>query len=282
MADAKSRRRLKTVGGWLLALLAGFMLLRWFEHHQVYFPARRLVASPADLGWPAEEVWFTAGDGTRLNGWFFPADVNSPRARLAVLLCHGNGGNISHRLDHYRAILQTGVSLFAFDYRGYGWSDGRPGEQGTYQDAQAAYQWLRQKGFDGANIIALGESLGGGVATELAVREPLGGLILQSTFTSVPDVGAEIFPFLPVRLLCSIQYEVCGKLPGLKIPVMVMHSPDDTLIRYRHGQKNFAAANEPKLFWELAGDHNDTLLAGEPNYIEGLRRFLAMIETQRK
>ena len=282
MADSQRKQRLKRITALLLLPLGSYMLFRAFEHSQVYHPDCQLIASPTELARPFEDVSFPASDGPKLHGWFFPANADSPRARLAVLLCHGNGGNISYRLDHYRAILETGVSLFTFDYRGYGRSDGRPGEPGTYLDAQAAYHWLRQKGFAGANIIALGESLGGGVAAELALREPLGGVVLQSAFTSVPDLGAEFFPWLPVRLLGSIQYEVRGKLPRLKIPVMVMHSPADTLIRFPHGQQNFAAANEPKMFWELAGDHNDTLLAGEQNYVEGLRRFLAMIEAQRK
>ena len=282
MANSQRKQRLKRITALLLLPLGSYMLFRAFEHSQVYHPDRELIASPTELARPFEDVSFAASDGPKLHGWFFQARADSPRARLAVLLCHGNGGNISYRLDHYRAILETGVSLFTFDYRGYGRSDGRPDEPGTYLDAQAAYHWLQQKGFDGPNIIALGESLGGGVAAELAVREPLGGLILQSVFTSVPDLGAEFFPWLPVRLLGSIQYEVRGKLPRLKIPVMVMHSPADTLIRLPHGQKNFAAANEPKLFWELAGDHNDAVAAGEQNYVEGLRRFLAMIEAQRK
>src|SRR5262249_52582451 len=145
------------------------------------------------------DVYFETADNVRLNGWFFPAGTNSPRAALAVLVCHGNAGNISHRLELCRALLATGVSVFVFDYRGYGRSKGRPSEEGTYRDAQAAYRWLQEKGFAGSNILAYGESLGGGVAAELALRERLGGLILQSTFTSIPDIGAELFPWLPVR-----------------------------------------------------------------------------------
>ena len=113
-------------------------------------------------------------------------------------------------------LLATGVNVFVFDYRGYGRSQGRPSEEGTYRDAQAAYQWLRQKGFPGTNIIAFGESLGGGVAAELAVRETVGGLVLQSTFTSIPDMGAELFPWLPVRWLGTIRYDTRSKLPRLQ------------------------------------------------------------------
>jgi fermentation-respiration switch protein FrsA (DUF1100 family) len=197
-----------------------------------------------------------------------------------MLVCHGNAGNISHRLDTCIALLATGVNVFVFDYRGYGRSEGRPSEEGTYRDAQAAYQWLRQKGFPGTNIVAFGESLGGGVATELAVREPVGGLVLQSTFTSIPDMGAELFPWLPVRWLGTIRYDTHSKLPRLKVPVLVMHSPADELVGFHHGQRNFAAANEPKLFWELRGDHNNPL-ADTKHFIAGMEKFLTLIEADR-
>src|SRR5438093_95446 len=167
----------------LLGCLLIFVMLRWFEHSQVFQPDRVLVATGAELGRPFENVYFKASDGVQLNGWFFPAETNSPQAHLVVLLCHGNAGNISHRLDVCQVLLETGVNVFLFDYRGYGRSSGRPSEEGTYLDAQAAHEWLQRKGFPGKNIIAFGESLGGGIASELAAREPLAGLVLQSTFS---------------------------------------------------------------------------------------------------
>lgn len=274
---------MKALGNWkrtlvkaLLALVFIAMLFRWFEHNQVYQPSRNLDAAAADLGRPWEDVRFKTSDGVELNGWFFPVKSNTPQANFVVLLCHGNGGNISHRLDVYEALLETGVNVFAFDYRGYGHSEGRPSEEGTYLDAQAAYAWLRQKGFAGKCILAYGESLGGGVASELCLRESTGGLILQSTFTSLPELGAEIYPWLPVKLISSIGYSTRAKLPRLKIPVMVMHSRGDTLIGYRHSQKNFEAANEPKLFCEIKGGHNDPL--GErTDFVEGVKKFLRLI-----
>lgn len=255
-------------------------MLRWFEHSQVFHPDRVFTANGAELGRPFEDVWFKAKDGVELNGWFFPATTNSSRASLAVLLCHGNAGNIGHRLEMCQALLDSGVSVFVFDYRGYGRSHGRPTEEGTYLDAQAAHQWLQHKGFAATNIIAYGESLGGGVAGELAMRETLGGLILQSTFCSVPDIGAELFPWLPVRLMSTIKYETCKKLPRLRIPVLIMHSRVDGLIGFHHAQKNFALANEPKLFWEINGDHNDPV--SEPkHFTEGIKKFLEMVEVGR-
>jgi hypothetical protein len=248
-------------------------VIRWFEHRQVYAPSRDQGGHPADLRRPFEEVLFAASDGARLHGWFFPADPDSPRAHLVLLLLHGNAGNISHRLQFYQAWLELGVNVFTFDYRGYGRSEGKPSEEGTYRDAQAAVQWLRQKGFAPEQIVAIGKSLGGGVASELALREPVGGLILQNTFTSIPDLGSELFPWLPVRWLHSIKYDTVSKLPRIKAPVLVAHSPTDNLIGFSHAERNFAAAHAPKLLWELRGDHTSTVDDGREIYLRGLEKF---------
>ena len=149
------------------------MLLRWFEHSQVYHPGREMDARGTEASRPFEDVFFKASDEVELNGWYFAPRTNSPRGHIAVLLCHGNGGNISDRADLYHAWQQTGVAIFSFDYRGYGRSKSRPDEEGTYLDVQAAHRWLTQKGF--TNIIAYGESLGGAIATELCLREKVSG-----------------------------------------------------------------------------------------------------------
>jgi fermentation-respiration switch protein FrsA (DUF1100 family) len=251
------------------------MMFRWFEYRQVYQPSKDWDADPAGLGRPFEDITLTAADNVRLSSWFFPADENSPRRNTAMLVCHGNGGNISHRLPLCRGLLGTGVNVLLFDYRGYGHSGGRVGEEGTYLDAQAAYAWLRQRGI--ARIIAFGESLGGAVAAELAVREPIAGLVLSNTFTSIADVGAELFPWLPVRWFHTIHYSTLSKLPRIKVPVLVMHSRDDEIVRFQHAERNFAAANEPKLFWETHGLHNDTLALDPGLYLGGVEKFLALV-----
>jgi hypothetical protein len=263
------------IGFWLLAVpLLLVVLLRWFEHRQVYQPTAALWAEGGALGRLLEEAWLATRDGLRLHAWFFPSDTNSPRRDLAVLHCHGNGGNVSHRLDVAEALLSTGVNVLLFDYRGYGRSAGQPGEEGTYLDAQAAHAWLRGRGFAATNILAFGESLGGGVATELALRETVGGLVLQSTFTSIPDIGAELFPFLPVRALARIRYDTLAKLPRVRVPVLVMHSRADTLVPFAHAERNFAVANEPKQLREIAGDHNDFLEAGPEAFTSAFADFL--------
>src|SRR6266567_2314682 len=193
------RNRVKAFVKLLSAALLIFIMLRWFEHSQVYHPDKTITTNGATLGRPFEDVFFKARDGVELNGWFFPADSNSLRSNLAVLICHGNAGNIGDRLEMSKAMLQIGLNVFVFDYRGFGRSHGHPTEEGTYLDAVAAHQWLEAKGFAGTNIIAFGESLGGGIASELGLRVPLAGIVLQSTFSCMMDIGAELYPWLPVR-----------------------------------------------------------------------------------
>lgn len=260
-----------------LALLF-VMFFRWFEHKNVYHPTRSFDARAEELRRPFEDVRFKTSDGLTLHGWFFPSNISSNGTGAAILYCHGNGGNISHRLPVYQLLLETGAAVFTFDYRGYGQSEGKPGEEGTYLDAEAALQWLIARGFASTNVVAFGESLGGGIVSELALRQPVGGVVLQSTFTSIPDVGAELFWWLPVRTLSSIGYDTCRKLPDIQAPVVVMHSRDDGLVRFTHAERNFEAANEPKWLVELEGDHNYSLTDREA-FRSGVQRLVDRIRS---
>lgn len=265
----------------LVALAVLFVMFRWFEHSQVYHPTRQLDATPTELRREFQDARFKTGDGVELHGWFWPANTNSPRAHQVFLICHGNGGNISHRLGLCATLLETGASVFIFDYRGYGQSGGRPGEEGTYRDAQAAHAWLRQEGFRDEDIIAFGESLGGGVAGELALRETVGAVVLQSTFTSIPDIGAELFPWLPVRWISTIKYDTRTRLPRIRVPVLVMHSRTDDLVGFHHAEKNFAAANEPKMFCELRGTHNEPAWE-QAEFREAVEKLVKVAETSKE
>lgn len=278
MADLKRSTSVLALLVVLLIASSGCMFFRQFETSQVYQPSRESYGDASSLGRAFDEAHFEAEDGVKLHGWFFPADASSPRKHWAILQCHGNAGNISGRLGQYQALLETGASVFAFDYRGYGQSEGKPGEEGTYLDAQAAHRWLVSRGFAATDIIVLGESLGGGVGSELALRGPIKALILERTFTSIPDVGAEVFPFLPVRLLSSIKYDTHGKLPRINAPVLVFHSRHDELIGFHHGERNFKAANEPKMFRELEGGHNDGLFVNRRRYLDALEEFFKTLE----
>lgn len=276
MDNRKSQRWLKRAARALLWFLLFMVLFRWFEHAQVYRPGREVRSSGADLGRAFEEVRLQTADGVDLHGWFYPATTNATAGGYCFLVCHGNGGNIGHRLGLAAALLRTGASVLLFDYRGYGRSEGRPSEEGTYRDAQACHRWLRDKGFAADRILAFGESLGGAVATELACRETVGGLVLQSTFTSIPDLGSELMPWLPVRWLGTIRYDTRSKLPGLKVPVLLLHSRTDDLIGFHHAERNFAAARDPKQLVELEGGHNDSVY-DQPRFGEALANWLASL-----
>jgi fermentation-respiration switch protein FrsA (DUF1100 family) len=250
---------------------------RWFEHHQVYHPDRVMIATGAELGRPFEELSLKTTDRVELHAWFYPVNKSSPRGELVALVCHGNAGNISHRLELCATLLGIGLNVLLFDYRGYGRSGGRASEEGTYLDAEAAYNWLLQRGFAARNVILFGESLGGGIATELAIRKPIGGLVLESTFSCILDVAAEIFPWLPVRWLSTIKYDNCAKLPRVKVPVLLLHSRGDKMIGFHHAEKNYSLANQPKILCELVGDHNEPF-TDKNRFLEGMEKFLQLVE----
>jgi fermentation-respiration switch protein FrsA (DUF1100 family) len=266
----------KNLIGLLLLPLTAYFMFGWFEHRQVYFPSRGLVRGLPELGDSREEVYLRTEDGVRLHAWYFAFSPAATNHQFVFLLAHGNAGNISHRSELYQALLSCGGSVLGFDYRGYGRSEGSPSEKGTYLDIEAAYHWLRSKGFQASQIIGYGESLGGAVVTELAQREPLGGIVLQSTFTSILDIGSEIFPWLPLKWLVTIRYDTISKLPRIRLPVLILHSRQDSMIRYHHAERNFAAANEPKLIAEITGDHNDMLADGDTEFRTALAKFLAL------
>jgi uncharacterized protein len=262
----------------LLAIgLTGFLIVVGCSANRMVFqPGTVMEGSPAELKRPYEDVFFTAADGVRLNGWFFPASSNT--TGFVVLVCHGNAGNLSHRLPLIDILLKAGASVFAFDYRGYGRSAGKPSEKGVGLDAEAAWQWLRDRGYGATNIIALGESLGGGVVCELATRKPLAGMILQSTFTSVPDLASELMPWLPMRLLLTTRFNNHDKLKCLQLAVLILHGRKDTIIPFHHGQRNYAAANTgSKYFAELDGDHNDATIVSADKYQRAVAEFLAKL-----
>jgi fermentation-respiration switch protein FrsA (DUF1100 family) len=246
-------------------------LLFFFQSNFIYFPSRLHVSVPDDAGLPYEEVTFEAADLTKLSGWF----ISAPKSEGVVLFCHGNGGNISHRLESLRIFYTIGLSTFIFDYRGYGDSQGKTTEQGTYQDAEAAWLYLtKERQFHPSDIILFGRSLGGAVAAWLSAKQKPRALIVESTFTSVPDLAAELYPYFPARLLSRFNYNTIDYLQQVKCAVLVVHSPDDDIVPYSHGVKLFESAKEPKEFLEITGSHNDGFLISGSQYENGVGTFL--------
>ena len=264
-------RMVLTIIGALVVFYVGLTLLLFvFQERFIYFPTKTITATPATIGLEYEPVQIKTEDGYKLSGWFIPVE----NAADVVLFFHGNAGNISHRLESIAFFHRLGLNVLIIDYRGYGQSEGWPNEAGTYRDAEAAWRYLLEiKGYKPEQIIIFGRSLGGAVAAWLAQQHPPKALILESTFTSVPDMGASQFPFLPVRTLARVQYNTQARLSHLHIPVLIVHSPDDDVIPYSHGRQLFDAANEPKEFLQLLGRHNDGFITSG-NYEAGIKFFL--------
>jgi hypothetical protein len=264
---------------YLLSLLVGAyvvwgLTLLVMQPRLLYRPLRDVAFTPADQNVDYEDVTFGSSGGVTLTGWYVPA----PGAHLTVLFCHGNGGNIMHRLDTVVLFRSLGLNCFVFDYRGYGASSGRPTEKGTYLDARAAYDWLiAHKGVPPERIILLGRSLGGSVAAHLAGRVPVRGLVVESAFTSFPDIGARFYPYMPVRFFALFRYNTRAYLKQVTCPVLIMHSRDDALVPYQFGVQLFKAANEPKRFVELAGGHNDAFLVSGDVYRNAWTQWLDAI-----
>ncbi len=245
-------------------------LLFFLQGCMVYQPSKAVETDPRSAGMEFEEVWLVTSDIVRIHAWFVPAR----NASRTILFCHGNAGNISHRLHSISVFNRLGCNVLIFDYRGYGKSDGSPSEKGTYLDADAAYGWLMERGIQEKDIVVFGRSLGGAVAAETATGRNPGGLILESTFSSVPDMGAKLYPFLPVRLLCRIRYDTLSKMDRIKCPVLVVHSPDDEMIPFSMGRRMYDAANEPKSFLQIRGSHNEGYFISSPEYENGLGHFI--------
>ncbi|MDH3609730.1 MAG: alpha/beta hydrolase, partial [Gammaproteobacteria bacterium] len=232
-------------------------------------PTRELVATPADIGLEYENLTLNTPDNERINAWYIP--TNNQTAKT-VLFFHGNAGNISHRLETIKIYNQLGLNFLIFDYRGFGISTGKPTEEGTYLDADTAWQYLiEEKKLNPEEIILAGRSLGGGVAAELAKKAHPAMLILESTFTSMTEVSAKHYPFMPTSLIVKHEYETSLKLKDIHCPIVFAHSKNDEVIPYEHSQRNYAVANEPKKFIELSGGHGNGFLLSKRNYVSGLQ-----------
>ena len=257
----------------LLTLLLVGGCVEPLEKRFIFFPDKSVDETPREWGLAYEDIYFATEDGLRLNGWWIPG-TGSP---VTLLWFHGNGGNISHRLESIKLRRdQLGSNMFIFDYREYGRSEGQVSEQGTYRDGSAAVRYLRSRaGLDPAKIVFFGESLGSAVAVEMAVRHGCAALILESAFLSIPEMAKASFPFLPVGPLLWTKYDTLSKIGKVRVPVLIVHGESDEIVPFWHGRRLFEAAPEPKEFYPIKGaSHNDTYVVGGKAYLDVLGRFL--------
>jgi fermentation-respiration switch protein FrsA (DUF1100 family) len=266
----------------LLNLIIGFagiyvllcLLLFLFQKYLIFFPDKTVFFTPNHINLVYEEIHFKTSDDLLINGWLIPADSSE----YVLIFCHGNAGNISHRLESIQIFNRLSLDVFIFDYRGFGRSKGSLDEEGTYLDARGAWDYLvAEKGYDPKKIIIFGRSLGSGIASWLAREKQPAALILESSFTSLTDLGAKIYPLFPVRLLSRYNYPTLENLNYIVSPKLFIHSRTDEIIPFSLGMNNYESAPEPKMFLEIQGSHNDGFMVSLPAYMEGINKFISTV-----
>lgn len=243
------------------------------EQHFIYFPEPHHEATPATIGLAYEEVTFQASDATQLSGWLIPGQSGAP----VVLFCMGNAGNISHRLDTLQLLHDLGVSVFIFNYRGYGSSDGKASEKGTYHDIAGAFSFLNQRGWPPARTILFGRSLGAAISLEGSLHTPPAGLIMESAFTSLNAMGRHHYPLLNTLLgwLIGAKYNNIEKIAELKSPLLLIHGRNDSICPPRMAEELYQRApQEKQLLWIAGADHNNGFLVGGELYRNTLREAI--------
>ena len=246
------------------------------EHTFLFFPEREIIMTPATMRLEYTDVFFRAEDGTRLHGWYLPGDAGRP----VVVFCHGNAGNISHRVDNLRLLRQLGLSVFIFDYRGYGQSEGKASEAGSYSDMRGALRWLRGKGWQSRQMIYFGRSVGAAVALQLALEQPPAGLVLESPFTSIKAMGRHHYPLLWLLAgwALTARYDNLGKISSLQVPLLIFHGERDHIVPHAMARKLFQQALGEKAFYSIPGaGHNNTYEVGGSAYWQRWQDFLRQL-----
>ena len=266
---------------WLIRVVVvalGFHLLMtaWLYFmlpNMLFYPVTDHIASPQQWELPYQDVEIASGK-EKLHGWFFPAGKDSP----VILFFHGNGGNISYRGDTIYLLNKLGMNLLMIDYRGYGHSTGSPSEQGLYEDARAAWQYLlQQRGYKPSQVIIFGRSMGGAVATQLASEVKAAGLILESTFSSLRDMAEYYYPDMHYLMYLRYRFDSATSIQQVSCPVLMVHSPEDEIVPYQLGVKLYQNIAGEKYFLEINGDHNNGFMESLSMYAPTLKQFFNQV-----
>lgn len=266
----------RKMGMWILRIVVYSALIyggvRYFEWKNIYYPTKEIKSNPGDYGLGYEDVVLVTEDDARLHGWWIPHSD----ARGSIIMFHGNAGNIGGRAWLAPDLHNLGLNVLMFDYRGYGRSEGLPSERGTYRDARAAYEYVRVKHGNAEDppIVLYGRSLGGAIATQCAVDKPVRGLILESTFASVPAMAREMYPGLPLHKICGFKYDTLEKIGRIDAPLLISASENDTLVPSAQGREIFEAAEDPKIWCYLTGEHNESGWQNNAEYWRVFRTFI--------
>ena len=245
--------------------------LFFIQKYMIFVPTKGLDCSPRDYNLEFEENMLQSTNGKNISTWYMPARAD----KGYVLLCHGNGGHMGHRLPIADFLVNTlGLNVLFFDYQGYGNSEGSPGEKEFYMDGDTCMQFLKTKGATKDTTIIYGKSIGCGVAVEMALRHEAAGLVLESPPSSISDIAKKMLPMFPVSLLIVHRFDTLSKIPNVQIPLLAFHSPNDEVVPYSLGLKVFEAANQPKVFYDLDEGHNEVDHFSEKTYRDQWVSFL--------
>jgi len=269
----------------LIALLATIVVLMVvFEKSLIFFPTKYpsgrwdTAALARGSGCEIEDCSYESGGGVRLLSWWCRPEGAAPDAPVLLFL-HGNAGNLSDRAEFILELsTRLGVEVFIVGYRGYGRSEGGPSEHGLFADARASWDYLvSERGVDPSRIVIFGKSLGGAVAVDLASKVEPAGLIVESSFTSIPDMASRHYPFVP-RGLIRTKMDSLSKIVGIAVPKLFIHSRMDEVVPYDLGRRLYEAASGPKTFYEVDGaGHNETSLVGGSAYYRALGDFVGLV-----
>ena len=259
----------------ILALIFFYILLLiimfFFQRSLLYHPSvdnylkDQIGTEPTEI----EKVKITTKDKIDLMGWFYNKNVENPKI---ILFFHGNAGSLENRTYKLNHFKDLNLNFLIIAWRGFNGNSGKPNEIGLYEDAASAIRWLKKKGIEEKNIVLYGESLGTGVAVEIAQNKNYAGVILESPFTSMVNMGKKYYPFFPVNLLLKDKFESYKKIKNIFVPVLIMHGKVDKIVPYDMGKKMYELANEPKFFYSQ--EYGDHMIEYDEKLLLALKKFI--------
>lgn len=265
------------IGGLFIIYIFLCFYLYFNQDSYIFFPEEIITATPKTYGMKYEDLYIVTEDKVKINVWFIPDGDGD-----LIIHCNGNGGNLSDRVEKFLLFNSFGYSVIGFDYRGYGKSEGKPSEEGFYRDLKGVIDFATEKGYRKEKMILYGESIGGGVALQLALETKCAVLVLESTFTSIKDMARIYYKLFPTNLLLKSEFDNLSKIKKVKCPVIIMHSKEDEIVPYFMGRKLYENANVPKVFLDLEKGHNDGGIIISKEAISKFRFFLSKFLEKRQ
>jgi len=260
----------------LKLILLTLIIIYFFILISTYLFQRNLLYHPSENNYSGdqlqvsvEKVKIKTSDNIELLSWFHNKNISKYKT---ILFFHGNAGSLENRIHKINHFKDMKVNFLIVAWRGFSGNKGKPTEQGLYEDARSAINWLKTKGINEKNIIIYGESLGTGIATEVSQNKNFAGIILESPFTSMVDAGKNQYPYLPVRILLKDKYESDKKLKNIRIPILIMHGKVDNIVPFYMGKKMYEIANEPK--YSYFSEYDDHMMEYNQNLLKALNKFV--------